>query len=204
MIEINLLEKKKPIRLPVVAGIDLNNMSWKPLILAYIVKICVDTFVIPEIGSNIDQLERESAALSKRQRALQTQIKKDRNVKELLTAFDQQIKKLKTRELQVEQVLKQKTNPKNILSALSKIVPEDLWFDKMSINKDKRLFLEGGAVSYRSVGELISKSNELEFFNGAIVIKDSITEEKKHFGQTYRLQKFSIEGDIQSFGVFEK
>ncbi|WP_034720378.1 PilN domain-containing protein, partial [Bacteriovorax sp. DB6_IX] len=69
----------------------------------------------------------------------------------LLTAFDQQIKKLKTRELQVEQVLKQKTNPKNILSALSKIVPEDLWFDKMSINKEKRLFLEGGAVSYRSV-----------------------------------------------------
>jgi hypothetical protein len=204
MIEIDLLEKKKPVRLPTVAGIDLNEVSLRPLILAYIVKICVDSFILPGIGSNIEDLQLKSTSLAKRQRKLQAEQKKNRNIKDLLSAFDKQIAKLKLRETQVEKVLKQKSNPKNILAALSKIVPEDLWFNNLKIDKSKKLFLDGGAVSYRSVGELISKSNELEFFNGAIIIKDSTTEEKKHFGQTYRLQKFTIEGAIQSFGVFEQ
>jgi hypothetical protein len=203
MIEINLLEKKKPMRLPVVAGVDLNEVNFKPLIFAYIVKMCVDWFVLPNIGGDISDLKIKLQGLQKQQRKLQADLKKNANLKEMLVAFDKQIAKLKRREAQVEQVLKQKTNPKNILSAVTKIVPDDLWLDILTIDSDARIYVEGGAVSYRSVGELISKANELEFFGGSIVIKDSLTEEKKVYGNTYRLQKFKIEGSIDSFGVLE-
>lgn len=203
MIEINLLEKKKPLRLPVVAGVDLNEVSFKPLVAAYILKLCVDWFVVPNIGGDISDLKIKLKGLQQQQRKIQADLKKNANLKEMLAAFDKQIAKLKRREAQVEQVLKQKTNPKNILAAISKIVPDDLWLDNLSIDTSGKMFVEGGAVSYRSVGELISKANELEFFGGSIVIKDSLTEEKKVYGNTYRLQKFKIEGVIDSFGELE-
>ena len=201
MIEINLLEKKKPIRLPVVVGIDLNEVSIKPLVFAYIFKLCVDWFVIPNIGSDVADLEIKQKGLQQQARKIQKALKKNKSLNKKLELFERQILKLKQREAQVEQVLKQKTNPKNIVTALSKIVPDDLWFNEITINKQQRLKIDGGAISYRSVGELISKANELEFFGGSIIIKDSQTEEEKIFGDTYRLQKFKIEGDISSYGV---
>lgn len=201
MIEINLLEKKKQFRLPVVLGIDLNEVNWKPLVFAYVVQFVVTSFILPEFDFGLKEMQDKVVPLKNELRKIQRDVRKNKGLTELLAAFEEQIARLKQREKEVEAVMQLKTNPKNVLSGITKIIPEDLWLDKLTIGSDKKIYMEGAAISYKSVGEFIIKSNELEFFNSTITIKDSTTEETKLYGTSYRLQKFKLEGAVSSFGV---
>ena len=55
MIEVNLIEKKKVSKLPVVLGVDLNNLNFKMLVLAFIVYYAPDFYLT-------DQWQQEKAA----------------------------------------------------------------------------------------------------------------------------------------------
>lgn len=203
MIEINLLEKKKPFKLPVVLGIDLNEVKIKPLVLAYVIQILVDSYGSVIIGEPsqviLDEISQKNIELKKHKDFLQ----KNANLADLVLGFEKQIERLKERERQVKTVIDLKTNPKNIISAISKIIPEDMWLDNLSIESNGEVKFSGGSISYRSVGEFITKANELEFFGGSILIRNSVTEEETINGNTIRVQKYSLEGKIVSYGIIE-
>lgn len=203
MIEINLLEKKKPFKFPIVLGIDLNEVKIKPLIIAYIIQILIDSNGSMIIGEQdqaiLDQINQKNQELRSHKEFLQ----KNANLADLVLGFEKQIDRLKERERQVKTVIDLKTNPKNIISSISKIIPEDMWVDNLSIEGTGEIKILGGSISYRSVGEFITRANELEFFGGSILIRNSVTEEEMINGASVRVQKYTLEGKIVSYGVIE-
>ncbi|EQC43343.1 PilN domain-containing protein [Bacteriovorax sp. Seq25_V] len=203
MIEINLLEKKKPFKLPVVLGVDLNEVNIKPIVIAYILTIIVDAYVRPAIGEDVTDLKMQLESLNAETKKIKTFLNKNKSLADMLTEFGKQIEKLKDREKQVKTIIDMRTNPKNIVSAITKIIPEDMWFDSFEINSKNEVKIEGGAISYRSVGEFITKANELEFFGGSILIRNSVTKEITINSSEYRVQSYSLEGKVTSFGVLE-
>lgn len=203
MIEINLLEKKKPFRLPVILGVDLNEVKIKPIVIAYIIQIVIDLYSPDFIKSDITALEEEFQRLSNELKVHKKYLTKNENLNELIAGFEKQIEKLKRREQEVKTVIDLKTNPKNIISAFTKIIPEDMWFDSITIDGQNDIKITGGSVSYRSVGEFMQKANELEFFNSSILIRNTLSEDESVSGKTVRVQKYSLEGKIYSFGVLE-
>jgi Tfp pilus assembly protein PilN len=203
MININLLEKKKPLRLPVVLGLDLNEVKIRPIIAVYIFSQIVEMFFIPTIGEGIEELEKANAKLMKKQRALRKEIKNNSQHNELLLEYEKQINKLKEREVQVESIIKQKTNPKNILLALTKVIPETVWINSLVIDKNKKLTVEGASLKYSGLNKFVRKSNELEFFGGSFVTVDSKTSEEEVSGRKFRLQVFKAEAKISSYGNLE-
>lgn len=203
MIEINLLEKKKPFRFPIILGIDLNEVKIKPLVIAYIIQILIDSNGSMIIGEQdqaiLDQINQKNQELRSHKEFLQ----KNANLADLVLGFEKQIDRLKEREKQVKTVIDLKTNPKNIISSISKIIPEDMWVDNLTIEGTGEIKILGGSISYRSVGEFITRANELEFFGGSILIRNSVTEEEMINGTSLRVQKYTLEGKIVSYGVIE-
>ena len=95
MIEINLLNKKKGIELPVVLGIDLNLVNWKLLIVAYVLTYTPGWFLTPEFEKKIQLIDTEIKVLQKKLKKAKKEVGKNTNVEEQLLAFNRQIQKLK-------------------------------------------------------------------------------------------------------------
>jgi len=203
MIEINLLEKRKPFKLPVVLGVDLNEVNIKPIVIAYLLTIIIDAYVRPAIGGDLEVLKNQLETLNSQNRGIKSFLNKNKSLADMLLEFGKQIEKLKDREKQVKTIIDLRTNPKNIVSAITKIIPEDMWFDSFEINQKNDVKIEGGAISYRSVGEFITKANELEFFGGSILIRNSVTKEITINSSQYRVQSYTLEGKVTSYGALE-
>jgi Tfp pilus assembly protein PilN len=199
MIEINLIEQKKQFKMPPVLGIDFSTISFKMLIFAILFAYVPESFLnsyYESEGLKLDEeIKQENLILKK----IRKELKGNGQIKDQLLAFNRQIKRLKKRSQQVDQIIKQKTNPKKILEKIARSVPEELWFTTLSIGEDKSFMIQGGANSYKSIGNFISVANSSVFFGASLVMAESKTETEKVGTRETRIETFSIKGSIITF-----
>lgn len=204
MIELNLLAKKKPMRLPVVMGVDLQDLNFKmltvSLIIFYIPEIFIHSYFDEKTSTEqaiIDKLTSENTAIS-------SEITQNSNLRLQLDAYNKQVEKLKTRSVQVDEILKIRTNPKKILEKIARSIPEDLWFDTLKITSNKEIVIQGGSYSPRSIGEFITIINDSPFFANTIT---PIKQENKQDildGANASYEAFELKGEIRNYDMRSK
>lgn len=191
MIELNLLEKKEPLRLPTVIGVDLNNLNFKMLAVAAFIFYVPEIFVRSHFEDQVKTEEEELAKVTRDNDKITKEIGKNTNIKMQLEAYNKQVEKLKARSAQVDEILKIRTNPKKVLEKIARSIPEDLWFDQLKIDDNKDIHIYGGAYNSRSIGEFITIINDSPFFGNTIT---PLKQENK---------KETLDGVLTSYEVFE-
>lgn len=201
MIELNLLEKKQPFRLPVVLGVDLNNLNFKmigfSLFLFYIPEIFIRSHFEDELKNEQDALE----IVTKEYTKVQKEIGKNTDIKAQLEAYNRQVEKLKARSAQVDEILKIRTNPKKILEKVARSIPEDVWFDQLKINHNKEIVIMGGADSPRKIGEFITSLNDSPFFGNSITPVKQENKEENIDGVQSSYEVFELKGKIKTYDM---
>ncbi len=200
MIKVNLLDRKKPAKLPSIGGIDLAQVKPVPFIMAYLFYYIVGDFVVPFINKDITGPEKQEKALQAESRRLNKELRANASLQEKISAFDNQIQNLKKREKQVEDIMTQRSNPKEVFEAFTNIIPEDLWFDELEIKDTDKIYLKGGAISYPSLSLFLDKANNLTYFKGSLRAKNTQTQSVDIHGKKVRASTFEYEGKITSFG----
>jgi Tfp pilus assembly protein PilN len=203
MIEINLLNKKKGIELPVVLGIDLNQVNWKLLIIAYVITYTPGWFLTPEFEKEIQVIDAEIKVLQKKLKKAKKEVGKNTNIEEQLLAFNRQIQKLKKRSSQVEKIIQEKTNPRKLLERIARDIPSDMWIEDIIITRQNTVEINGASESYKSIGDFIISANESQFFGKSLILTSSNTKtEEMPNGIERRVEKFNIKGNIRAYEPF--
>ncbi len=202
MIEINLLEKKKAFKAPVVLGVDTAKLPWRMIVVASLLaKFPVDYY--REYTLELEAAKQnEVKALNTELSKLRVELRKNKGIKEQLEAFNKQIERLKERSAQVDKIIKLKTNPKHLLEKMARSAPEDLWFNELILDGNDKITIKGGADSYTSIGEFILNVNDSPIFGGSLQLKDSKTEEETKDGISFREENFVIEGEVKLYDPF--
>lgn len=202
MIEINLIAQKKPFRLPVIAGMDLNDINFKACIIIYILFIVAEYGITTTYQNRLSENEKKVAILRAKANKLKKELKGNDDIKQRLDAYYSQIDKLKERSKQVQKILDFRKNPVKVLEKIGRIIPEEVWIEKLSITENDKINLEGEATSYKGIGDFISAANEAAFFGRTLNLQDSKTEDKTYDAQQVRIEIFKVEGKIKSYGRF--
>ena len=199
MIKINLLEQKKPFKMPVILGVDLSNLNLRLVAAALIVSFFPETFIYPDWEEERNKEEAKVKNFNKRLRKLRKIIRKNSKAKLELEAFNKQVEILKERKSYVTQIVNLRSNPKKLLERLARNTPSDLWFEYLSISSDRKIVISGSAFSYKDIGDFIISANESQFFAKSLSLTDSSTRKEKIQGTEINLEKYKIEGNIQNF-----
>ncbi|MCF8058195.1 MAG: PilN domain-containing protein [Bacteriovoracaceae bacterium] len=202
MIEINLLEKKNKFKAPVVLGIDFAKLPWKSLIASYLVATYPLEFAKEHFQSQLNLKNAEVLQLRNQLKKIRLDLKKNQGIKDQLSAFNQQIDKLKERSAQVDKIIELKSNPRYLLEKIARSTPEGLWFTELNINDKDEILIKGASESYQSIGGFIASVNESAFFGKTLQLKDSKTEEETVKGVNFRQESFVIQGEIKIYDPF--
>lgn len=204
MIELNLLEKKQPMQLPTVLGVDLNTLNFKMIIFSVIVYYVPGIFIDShfqelnaEIQTALDQVTSENSKLA-------AELKKDENIKTQLSAYKAQVEKLKSRSAQVDEILKRRTNPKKILEKIARSIPEDLWFNEMEINDKNEVTIYGGSYTPRAIGEFITIINDSPYFGGSIIPSKQENKQEMIDGINTSYESYELKGKIINYDMRSK
>ncbi|OUR93062.1 hypothetical protein A9Q84_21400 [Halobacteriovorax marinus] len=198
MIKINLLEQKKPFKLPVVMGIDLGDLSWKGLIFVGMLSYVPELVLYPQWKEDKKEIKAEITKLQIAHRKLKKGLRGNKDIKDRLNAFNKQVSKLQKRTVQVDLILQEKRNPSLIMEKIARKLPSDIWFKSFLIAEDKTMTIKGGGVLYKSIGDFIASANNAGFFGQPLSLKESKTVEEDK-GSDYRTQEFTIVGKIDKF-----
>jgi Tfp pilus assembly protein PilN len=202
MIEINLLEKKRSLKVPVVLGVDLAEINWKPLIFTFLIMYFVPPLVEDFWTEERALVQSQVDDLDKKVKDLRKDLKKNRNIKDKLVAFNKQIAKLKERSQFVDKIIRTRTNPRHILEKIARSAPENVWLEELNINEKKEITINGGSTDYKSIGDFIVEANESPFFNKSLQLGDSKTIKEEKQGVEIRVETFSIKGTISVYDPF--
>ncbi|MCO4792684.1 MAG: PilN domain-containing protein [Bacteriovoracaceae bacterium] len=202
MIEINLLRKKKGIELPVVLGIDLNQVNFKMLAVAWALTYTPKWFLKPELDKETKVVEVQLKDLQTKLRKLKKDVGNNSNVEEQLEAFNRQVQKLKKRSSQVEEIIQDKSNPRKLLERLARDIPQDMWFKDLVISNDRKIEINGASESYKSIGDFIISANDSQFFGKSLILTGSNTVTEKNADGEQRVEQFNIKGSISAYEPF--
>ncbi|OFZ14348.1 MAG: hypothetical protein A2X86_05750 [Bdellovibrionales bacterium GWA2_49_15] len=204
MIEINLLEQKKPFKLPVIMGVDLAAVNYKAILLAFLLSYVPDWFLYPVWEEELQSVAKEKEILNEKLQKLEADVRGNDVVKKQLDLFNNQVAKLKERSTQVEQIIKQRTNPNKILERVARNIPEDMWLTELFVDGDRKVSIHGMSTSYKSIGNFIILLNESLFFGKSLTLSDSKTEEDKDEGAGKRIEVFTIQGRVESYDPLQQ
>lgn len=168
MIELNLLEKKKPLVLPTVIGINLNHLNLKMFVIGLVLYYLPGPLNSILFSSQIQEIETQLSDISSQNEKLVKNIDKESDIKNTVTAYKLQLQRLQNRSVQVDEILKTRTNPKKVLEKIARSIPEDVWFDSLEISNKNEIKIKGGAYSHRSIGEFITGINDSPYFSGSV------------------------------------
>lgn len=204
MIELNLLEKKKGFKAPVVLGVDLAKLPWIAMAISYVIATYPIEYIREEFQKEQTEKSKEVNVYRANLNKLKADLRKNKGIKDQLGAFNKQIDRLKKRSEQVDKIIQLRTNPRYILEKVARSTPDDLWFDELIIAEDFSITIKGGAETYTSIGDFIVDVNESPFFGKSLQLKDSKTEEGKAgtAGFASRQESFVIQGQIKVFDPF--
>ena len=204
MIEINLLEQKKPFKLPVIMGVDLAAINYKGILIAILITYLPDWFLYPAWEEELQAISKEKEVLNEKLQKLEADVRGNDAVKKQLELFNNQIAKLKERSTQVEQIIKQRTNPNKILERVARNIPEDMWLTELAVDGERKVSIQWMSTSYKSIGNFIILLNESLFFGKSLTLSDSKTEEDKDEGQGKRIEIFTIQGRVESYDPLQQ
>ena len=204
MIELNLLERKQPIRLPSVLGMDLNDLNFKMLFIALIIYYVPDFVFHQKYDSQLENEQKNLEQTNTEVTKINSELEKNKNVKEQLEAYTNQVVKLKARSAQVDEILKIRTNPKKILEKIARSIPEDLWFDQLKISENKDILINGGAYTPRSIGEFITVMNDSPFFGNSITPAKQETKQENLDGSLMSFEIFELKGKIKNYDLISR
>lgn len=204
MIELNLLEKKQPVVLPTVLGIDLNNLNLKMLGVAVVIYYMPSIVVSSLYEDRTLQAEEALQVLTSQNNKIKSDLQKDANIKSQVDAYKTQVSKLQSRSNQVDEILKTRTNPKKILEKVARSIPEDVWFNKMAINDKNEISIEGGSYTPRAVGEFITNINDSPYFGGSVTPIRQENKRETLDGVSTNYETFELKGRIINYDMRSK
>jgi hypothetical protein len=199
MIKVNILGKAEGFKLPTVLGLDLNRLSLRGYLAVIIMWYVADYAVFETWNGEVSAMKEKNLMLQNEVNQLNATITKNAGIKSQIEEFKAQLERLKNRSEQVDKIFQSKSNPFRVLERLARNIPEDAWFDTIKFTEDKKVIIEGAAISHRSIGALITVANESSYFGKSLYIKDTSTVEEDYAGGKRRVEKFVIEGNIVSF-----
>ncbi len=203
MIEVNLIKQKEPFKVPIILGMDLNAINWKAIGVVFLISFAPDWFLKPSFNSQKSDVQASIDAKSAELNKLRKENSQYKDIDKQLEAFNRRVDELKNKSSQVEKIVKSKTNPKKLLEFLSKETPRDMWFNVIKINPDNTIKIEGGSISYKSIGAFLSASNSSSYFKDSLNLTSSnTTEEKTPEGGVVMVESFVIDGRVVSFDPF--
>lgn len=201
MIELNLLEKKEPIKLPVVMGIDLNDLNLIMLLVAMIIWYVPQMFLESYIQDEVAAITQEVEGINQKNQKLQEEIGENAKIKDILKAYQSQVERLKARSAQVDEILKIRTNPKKILEKVARSIPDDVWFNDLKISSENEVFISGGSYNSRSLGEFITIINDSPYFAGSITPVKQENRQETLDGVLASYDYFEVRGKIKSYDM---
>lgn len=204
MIEINLIEKKKPLVVPVVAGIDLRAVNFKFWLIAIVFYYIPPMLVSDHFQEQHVGLDEQISSLSGQENKLKNEVGKNSDVGKELVAYNNRVNQLKQRSELVDRILKEKTNPKKLFEKIARSIPEDMWFDELSIDRDRQLIVKGASFNYKSIGDFVTMLSDSAFFGGDLTISSSKTEDANIDGINARIESYEIKGRIKTFDLWAK
>lgn len=204
MIEINLIPKGKTFKTPTVLGIDIGKLPWKKIIIFYLLYAYLPGLMESRWEEERSPLSKSINKLKNKERKIASFFKKHEGVEELLGIFQRQIKKLEERSKYVDQILKERTNPYLFLKEVAKLIPQEVWFDKLEINEKREILINGGSHNYKSIGDFLAKINNSPFLKEGLQLKDSKTVVEKQQDVEARTESFTIQGKIDVFDPFKE
>lgn len=180
-------------------GMDLTQVNLKMMGFAILFAYIPEIFIQDYFKETLQELDQQIEAKNKIVSKYRKELRGSKAVQEKLKAFNRQVKKLKERTQLVDKIFKEKTNPKKVLEKIAKSVPEDLWFDTLSIKEDKSVQIKGAANSYKSIGNFISVANDSPYFSSTLMMADSKTATETVGSRETRIETFEIKGKVMNF-----
>lgn len=204
MIELNLLEKKQAFVLPTVLGLDLNHLNFKMLGISLVIYYLPDIVVSQMYSQKKEEVQAVLGEISSQNIVIKAAIQKDKDIKSQLDAYKIQVIKLQSRSAQVDEILQTRTNPKKILEKIARSIPEDVWFDEMTINDKNDIVIVGGSYSPRAIGEFITAVNDSPFFGGSITPSRQENKQENLDGMQTSYELFELRGRIINYDMRSK
>jgi hypothetical protein len=201
VIELNLLEKKQPLKLPVVMGVDLNEMNLVMIVVAIIIYYVPGMFVDSYIEGKNKEIVTQIEEIKSKNDELKNEIGKNTQTREMLKAYQDQLDKLKSRSSQVDEILKIRTNPKKILEKIARSLSEDLWFETLVINAKNEIIITGGAYNSRSLGEFITLMNDTPYLGGSLTPTKQENKQDQLDGVLTNYDIYELHGKIKNFDM---
>lgn len=208
MIELNLLERKAPLKLPIVLGVDLNTLNFKLLGLAFVVYYVPGIYYESEWDAEIAKTQEENQSLVVQEQQIQSELGDKGDIREQLDGYNKQVEKLKERSLQVDAILKERSNPRAVLEKIARSMSDEIWIDNLSLTSNKELLIIGGAytpqgtASYRVIGQFVNLLNDSPFFNGTVTISSQNQQESEIDGIKLMHDKFEVKAQVKNFDAF--
>ena len=200
MIKVNLIEQKKPLKIPVFLGVDITKINYKFLIVAIIINYLPGCHIYPRFNSMQENSRKEIGILEKENKEFKKTLDKNKDVDKKIQEFDEKIRDLKLKTKQIEKILKVKTNPKPALERIAKDIPEDLWLTQILLENSTEISIQGMSYSFRSISNFLSLVNDSKYYNRSLGVVDSKTLMETHRGKKRRVESFVIKGKINLQG----
>jgi Tfp pilus assembly protein PilN len=204
MIELNLLERRQVMKIPVIMGIDLKKISIPKMIAAIVFFNVAPYFLNQHYQDLIKNEALITEDLQKQNAKLEIDIKSRGDGKKELDIYTEQIQKSKVRSAQIDEILKTRSNPKKIMEVIARSIPEDVSFDTLTIDVDDNILISGESFDARAIGNFISAINDTPYFGGSII---PTKQENKHStinGVITSVDSFEIKGKIKNYDMRSK
>lgn len=201
MIELNLLDRPKALKIPVVMGIDLKKINIPLFVISLIVY-----FVVPDyIKSYYDNLVNEEVQVEQGivqiNTKIEDEIKKQGASKDELELYSKQIEEARVRSLQIDEILKTRTNPKKILEVFARIIPDEVSFQSLSIDLEDNILIKGESNESRAIGDFIAALNDTPYFGGSITPTKQESKLVTINGKETNIDTFELKGNIKNYDM---
>ena len=202
MIELNLLERKVKVKLPVIAGIDLNYVNIPLVIVAILITGASSYYYTSYYEEIIAKEESVGAGIKEQTSKIDAEIKSKEAKKRELEAYIEQVQKARVRSLQIDEIIKTRTNPKKILEVIARTIPDEVTFDTLEITANDDISINGESSDPRSIGEFIAAVNDTPYFGGSITpSSQNSVQVDNGSGVFTKVDNFSLRGKIKNYDM---
>ena len=187
----------KPLELPTIMGVNLNEVNLKMVAIVVIAGLLLPSYTLTPIwDAELVDIREGMKGYQEEQKTLDAEIKTLKHVEEQINDLKSQEDRLKEKLNVVRKIIKTRKTPINILMYIAKNIPDDLWLSSIEIEQNK-FKLEGKSLSFTSVGKFVGALRSSIFFNKDLRMSATKAKEEKETG--VRLETFGITATIGRF-----
>jgi hypothetical protein len=185
-------------------GLDLNKINVPLVIGALLFYNITPSYLTDYFIKAVATEENNLAEAKKANTKLETEIKGKGEGKRELESYVEQVKKSKVRSMQIEEILRIRTNPKKILEVIARTLPADVSFESLSIDSDDNVMVRGQSYASRSIGDFVSAINDTPYFGGTVTLVQQESKPQVIDGVTSTTEVFELKGKIKNYDMRSK